>query len=107
MTFAQAGKVAVYGLLAVLIASCTGSRAPKPVAPGGPITGPVDYSRPHRDGAPWWDVDVSRIPDAVPMPHYGRVKANRVLNQCRISPAKTIGGLSERQRGELVAMLRR
>ena len=76
MTFAQAGKVAVYGLLAVLIASCTGSRAPKPVAPGGPITGPVDYSRPHRDGAPWWDVDVSRIPDAVPMPHYGRVKAN-------------------------------
>ena len=76
MTFAQAGKVAVYGLLALLIASCTGSRAPKPVAPGGPITGPVDYSRPHRDGAPWWDVDVSRIPDAVPMPHYGRVKAN-------------------------------
>ena len=41
------------------------------------------------------------------VPKYGRVKANRVLNQCRISPAKTIGGLSERQRGELVAMLRR
>ena len=76
LTLAQSGKVAVCGLLAVLIASCTGSRAPKPVAPGGPITGPVDYSRPHRDGAPWWDVDVSRIPDAVPMPHYGRVKAN-------------------------------
>ena len=36
------------------------------------------------------------------VPKYGRVKANRVLNQCRISPAKTIGGLSERQRGELV-----
>lgn len=76
MTFAQAGKIAAYGLLALLMASCTGSRAPKPVAPGGPITGPIDYSRPHRDGAPWWDVDVSRIPDAVPMPHYGRVKAN-------------------------------
>ena len=41
------------------------------------------------------------------VPKYGRVKANRVLNQCRISPAKTIGGLSERQRGELVALLRR
>jgi len=29
------------------------------------------------------------------------------LNQCRISPAKTIGGLSERQRKELVSLLRR
>ena len=41
------------------------------------------------------------------VPKYGRVKANRVLNQCRISPAKTIGGLSERQRGELVDRLQR
>jgi hypothetical protein len=41
------------------------------------------------------------------VPKYGRVKANRVLNQCRISPAKTIGGLSERQRVELVSRLRR
>jgi hypothetical protein len=41
---------------------------------------------------------------AVPM--YGRVKANRILNQARISPSKTIGGLSERQRAELVSLLR-
>jgi len=41
------------------------------------------------------------------VPKYGRVKANRVLNQCRISPAKTIGGLSERQRDELVNRLQR
>lgn len=41
------------------------------------------------------------------VPKYGRVKANRILQQCRISPSKTIGGLSERQRGELVAHLRR
>ena len=41
------------------------------------------------------------------VPKYGRVKANKVLTQCRISPSKTIGGLSERQRSELVAMLRR
>ena len=40
------------------------------------------------------------------VPKYGRVKANKVLNQCRISPSKTIGGLSERQRAELVSMLR-
>ena len=40
------------------------------------------------------------------VPKYGRVKVNRILTQCRISPSKTIGGLSERQRAELVAMLR-
>jgi hypothetical protein len=41
------------------------------------------------------------------VPKYGRVKTNRILNQCRISPSKTIGGLSERQRTELVSQLRR
>jgi hypothetical protein len=41
------------------------------------------------------------------VPKYGRVKANRILSQCRISPSKTIGGLSERQRAELVGHLRR
>lgn len=41
------------------------------------------------------------------VPKYGRVKANRILTQCRISPSKTIGGLSERQRDELVSHLRR
>ena len=41
------------------------------------------------------------------VPKYGRVKANKILGQCRISPSKTIGGLSERQRAELVSMLRR
>src|SRR3954463_12546926 len=40
-------------------------------------------------------------------PKYGRVKVNKILVQCRISPSKTIGGLSERQRTELVSMLRR
>src|SRR5918992_1352450 len=41
------------------------------------------------------------------VPKYGRVKVNRILTQCRISPSKTIGGLSERQRHELVSFLRR
>lgn len=41
------------------------------------------------------------------VPKYGRVKANRILTQCRISPSKTIGGLSERQRAELVGQLQR
>ncbi len=41
------------------------------------------------------------------VPKYGRVKVNRILTQCRISPSKTIGGLSERQRNELVSHFRR
>ena len=41
------------------------------------------------------------------VPKYGRVKVNRILTQCRISPSKTIGGLSQRQRNELVSYLRR
>jgi hypothetical protein len=41
------------------------------------------------------------------VPKYGRVKVNKILSQCRISPSKTLGGLSERQRGELVTLLRR
>jgi hypothetical protein len=41
------------------------------------------------------------------VPKYGRVKANKVLKYCRISPSKTFGGLSERQRQEIVAYLSR
>ena len=41
------------------------------------------------------------------VPKFGRVKVNKILLTCRISPSKTIGGLSERQRTELVSMLRR
>lgn len=40
------------------------------------------------------------------MPKIGRVKANKILQQQRISASKTLGGLSERQRGELVLALR-
>jgi hypothetical protein len=36
-------------------------------------------------------------------PKCGRVKSARIMEQCRISPSKTIGGLSERQRSELLA----
>jgi hypothetical protein len=39
------------------------------------------------------------------VPKYGRVKVNKILSQCRISPSKTLGGLSERQRGELVTLM--
>jgi S13-like H2TH domain len=41
------------------------------------------------------------------VPKYGRVKVNKLLLQCRIAPSKTVGGLSERQRSELVSLLHR
>jgi len=41
------------------------------------------------------------------VPKFGRVKAARLLNQCRVSQSKTVGGLSERQRTELISLFRR
>ena len=41
------------------------------------------------------------------VPKFGRVKAARFLNQCRISQSKTVGGLSERQRAELIGLFNR
>ena len=41
------------------------------------------------------------------VPKFGRVKAARFLNQCRISQSKTVGGLSERQRDELIGLFNR
>ena len=41
------------------------------------------------------------------VPKFGRVKAARFLNQCRISQSKTVGGLSDRQRHELIALFNR
>ena len=52
-----------------------------------------------------WTAKVIDILMAVPK--FGRVKAARFLNQCRISQSKTVGGLSDRQRAELVGLLRR
>ena len=53
-------------------------------------------------------VETAKIIDLMlAVPKVGRVKANKTLQQCRVSPSKTIGGLSERQRDELVRLLRR
>jgi hypothetical protein len=45
-----------------------------------------------------WDVLIAA-------PKYGRVKVNKSLSTCRISPSKTLGGASVRQRNELIALL--
>jgi len=41
------------------------------------------------------------------VPKVGRVKATKILNSCRVSPSKTFGGLSERQRVDLAGRLDR
>ena len=70
-------RLVALGVTGALLASCSSTTAPS-TTPSKSTTssGPGDYARPHKDGAPWWDVDVSQIPDAVPMPHYGPYKAN-------------------------------
>jgi len=59
--------------LLLTLAACV-HQAPSPVRKGDPISGPTDYKRPKQDGKPSWQVDVSKIPDAVPQPHKGPYK---------------------------------
>lgn len=65
--------------LGVALISCSSNNAkspqPQPIIRDGSISGPSNFRRPSNDGAPWWTVDVSRIPDAVPVPHQGSYKA--------------------------------
>ncbi len=41
------------------------------------------------------------------LPKYGRVKATKILHSCRVSPSKTFGGLTQRQRTDLARRLDR
>lgn len=43
----------------------------------------------------------------VSIPKVGRTKANRMLTQARISPSKTLGGMTARQRRELLDLVPR
>ena len=71
-------KLVAFAALAVLVASCTTSRTPAQKTPSTAVRAQpgLDINRAHKDGAPWWDVDVSRIPDATPTLHTGPYKAN-------------------------------
>lgn len=55
---------------------------------------------------PEWLLTAKVMDLLLAVPKFGQVKVTRVLNACRISPSKTIGGLSERQRGELAGFMR-
>src|SRR3954466_767663 len=48
-------------------------------------------------------VETAKVIDILmAVPKFGRVKAARFLNTCRISQSKAVGGLSDRQRAELI-----
>lgn len=55
---------------------------------------------------PEWLETAKVIDMLLAVPKYGRVRAGKILQQCRISASKTIGGLTPRQRTELVQSLR-
>ncbi len=73
-------KLLAFSGLALLVASCSSpSRTTQQSPKGGAVVRSMpglDINRAHKDGAPWWDVDVSRIPDATPTLHTGPYKAN-------------------------------
>ncbi|POF40445.1 SPOR domain-containing protein [Pseudomonas laurylsulfativorans] len=70
-------KLMAFAALAMLVASCSTSRAPTQKTTTAVRSTPgLDINRAHKDGAPWWDVDVSRIPDATPTLHTGPYKAS-------------------------------
>jgi hypothetical protein len=53
-------------------------------------------------------VETAKVIDILmAVPKFGRVKAARFLNACRISQSKTVGGLSDRQRAELIDLFRK
>ena len=53
-------------------------------------------------------VETAKVVDILmAVPKFGRVKAARFLNTCRISQSKTVGGLSDRQRAELIDLFNR
>ncbi|PSS56871.1 septal ring lytic transglycosylase RlpA family protein [Pseudomonas sp. BBP2017] len=63
--------------LGLMLASCSSSKPSTQQGTHVVRAKPgLDINRAHKDGAPWWDVDVSKIPDATPTVHTGNYKAN-------------------------------
>lgn len=53
-------------------------------------------------------IETAKVMDILmAVPRCGKVRATRYLNQCRIAQGKTIGGLTDRQRDELLELLDR
>ena len=55
---------------------------------------------------PWWLASMKVTAFLAAIQKFGPVKTRRILRDCQISDAKTVGGLSGRQRDVLLAVLR-
>lgn len=56
---------------------------------------------------PWW-VETMQVFDLLlAKPKFGRVKVHKTLASTKVSPSKTVGGLSQRQRWELIDAITR
>ncbi|NWC81341.1 septal ring lytic transglycosylase RlpA family protein [Pseudomonas putida] len=77
MISANTFKLLACMAVGMLLVSCSSSR-PAPQKSGNTVRAQpgLDINRAHKDGAPWWDVDVNKIPDATPTVHTGNYKAN-------------------------------
>jgi len=54
-----------------------------------------------------WELETAKVLELLlATPKIGRTKALKALNACRISPAKTVGGMTARQRAELAGYFR-
>lgn len=77
------------------------------------LKGDLKHNRGDRDArdvifAPREEEETMKVVDLLlAMPKVGRVKASKMLNTVRASPSKTLGGLSDRQRAELLALMPR
>lgn len=56
---------------------------------------------------PYWLQTMKVYDLLLAAPKLGRVKVNKILNRARVAPSKTIGGLSPRQREQLVLLASR
>lgn len=54
---------------------------------------------------PEWAEQMKVIDLLMAVPKWGRVKVNHALRFCQVSPSKTVGGISQRQRQELLRWL--
>jgi hypothetical protein len=61
---------------------------------------------PFLEEPPEWLLSAKVYELCLALPKVGRTKAGKLLRRAEVSPSKTIGGLSRRQRLELVALLK-
>lgn len=56
---------------------------------------------------PEWAESMKLIDALLACPNYGKIRANTIVTRCGISLSKTLGGMSPRQRKEVVSMIRK